>query len=80
MMLTSLPSISMVKYSICSSLDVENRLWVIIFTEERAPRKEFTYLKSTIEKLKKWKLFKVNNKIPERLSTLLIVNFGHNSL
>ena len=71
---------SMVKYNICSSLDLENRLWVIIFTQERVPRQAFTYLKSTIETLKKWKLFKVNNKTPERLSTLLIVNFGHNSL
>ena len=70
----------MVQYSICSSLDLENRPWVIIFTQERAPRQAFTYLKSTIETLKKWKLFKVNNKTPERLSTLLIVNFGHNSL
>ena len=27
-----------VKYSICSSLDFENRLWIIIFTQERASR------------------------------------------
>ena len=77
MMLTSLPSISMVKYSICSSLDLENRLWVIVFTQERAPRQVFTYLKSTTETLKMWKFVKVNNKTPERLSTLLT---GHNSL
>ena len=51
-----------VKYSICSSLDFKNRLWVIIFTQERAPRQALTYLKSIIETLKKWKLFKVNNK------------------
>ena len=49
-----------VKYSICSSLNVEmtsrvygDRLWVIIFTQERAPRQTCTYLKSTIETLKK---------------------------
>ena len=42
-----------VKYSICSSLDFEYKLWVIMFTQERAPRQTFTYLKSTIETLKK---------------------------
>ena len=51
-----------VKYSICSSLDLENRIWVIRFTQERAPRQAFTYLKSTIETLKKSKLLKVNSK------------------
>ena len=51
-----------VKYSICSSLDFENRLWVIIFTEERALRQAFTYLKWTKETQKKWKLFNVNIK------------------
>ena len=30
-----------VKCSICSSLDLENRLWVIIFAQERAPRQTF---------------------------------------
>ena len=40
-------------YSICSSLDFEYRLRVIIFTQERAPRQTFTYLRSTIETLKK---------------------------
>ena len=42
-----------VQYSICSSLDFEYRLWVIIFTQERAPRQTFTYLKSTIENIEK---------------------------
>ena len=51
-----------IKNSICSSLDIENRLWVIIFTQRRAPLQAFSYLKSTIKTLKKWKLFKVNNK------------------
>ena len=70
------------KYSICSSLDFENRLWEIIFTQERAQRQTFTYLKSTIETLKKKceNYSKLTIKTPERLSTLLIVNFGHNSL
>ena len=42
-----------IKNSICSSLDIENRLWVIIFTQKRAPRQAFSYLKSTIKTLKK---------------------------
>ena len=41
-----------VKYSICLSLDFEYRLRVIIFTQERAPRQTFTYLKSTIFRVK----------------------------
>ena len=77
MILTSLLSISMVKYSICSSLDLQDRLWVIIFTQERAPRQAFTYLKSTIGTLKKWKIFKVNYKTPERLSTVLNLDIIH---
>ena len=43
----------MLKCSIFSSLDFEYRLWVIIFAQERALRQTFTYLKSTIETLKK---------------------------
>ena len=58
-------------------LDFEHRLWVIIFKQERAPQQMFTYLKSTIETLKKWKLFKVNNKTPEWLSTLLTLDIIH---
>ena len=42
-----------VKYSICSSLDFEYRVRVIIFTQERAPRQRFIYLRSTIETLKR---------------------------
>ena len=34
-----------VKYSICSFLDFEYRLRVIMFTQERAPWQTFTYLK-----------------------------------
>ena len=67
-----------VKYSICSSLDLENRLWEIIFTQERAPREAFTYLKSTIETLKKRKIFNVNNK--NTRTTFYSFNFEHNSL
>ena len=59
---------------------LENRLWAIIFPQERAPRQALTYFKLTIQTMKKGKLFEVNNKTPEGLSTLLIVNFGHNSL
>ena len=58
------------KYGICSSLELEDRLWVIIFTQESVPRQAFIYLKSTIE---------TQVKII-RLSTVLIINFGHNSL
>ena len=42
-----------VKYSICSSIVLEYRLREIMFTQERAPGQTFTYLKSTIETLKK---------------------------
>ena len=70
-----------VKYSICSSLDFEYRLWIIIFTQERTPRQAFTYFKSKIETLKKGESYsKLTIKTPEWLSTLLIVNFGHNPL
>ena len=69
------------KYSIWSSLDFEYRLWVIIFTLERASRQAFTYLKPTTETLKISENYsKLTIKTPEPLSTLLIVNFGHNSL
>ena len=37
--------LSDVKCSIGSSLDLESRLWMIIFTRERAPRQAFTNLK-----------------------------------
>ena len=53
--MTMLFLVTMVKYSICSSVDFEHRLWVIIFTQETGPRKAFTYLKPTIETLKKVK-------------------------
>ena len=70
-----------VKYSICSSLDFEYRLSVIIFTQKRDPRQAFTYIKSTIETLKKGENYsKLTIKTPERLSNLFIVNFGHKSL
>ena len=70
-----------VKYSICSSLDFEYRLWVIIFTQERASRQTFAYLKSTIETFEKSEDYlNLTIKTPERLSTLSIVNFVHNLL
>ena len=34
-----------IKNSICSSLHIENRLWVIILTQKIAPRQAFSYLK-----------------------------------
>ena len=54
------------------------RLWVVTFTQERAPRKTFIFLKSTIETLKKCEIcLKLRIKTPSRLSTVFIVNFGH---
>ena len=47
---------SVFKYRICSSLDFEYRLWVILFTQERAPRQTLIYLKLTTETLKKVKI------------------------
>ena len=78
--MTMLFLVTMVKYGICSSLHFEYRLWVIIFTQERALRKAFTYLKPTTETLKKSENYSKLIKTPERLSTLLILNFVHNLL
>ena len=71
-----------VKYSICSSLDFEYRLWVIIFTQERAPRQTFTYLKSTIETLKKSvKIIQSNNRDTRTtFYSFICYKFGHNLL
>ena len=51
-----------------------------MFTQERAPRQTLTYLKSTIETLKKKceNYSKLATKTPEQLSTLFIVNLGYN--
>ena len=71
-----------VKYSICSSLGFEYRL-LVIFTQERAPEQTFNYLKSTLNKNTEQKCenySKLTITTPERLSSLLIVNFGHNLL
>ena len=77
----STATLNNVKCNICSSLDFEYRLWVIIFTQERASWQTFTYLKSTVETLKESENYsKLILKTPTWLSTLLIVNFGHKSL
>ena len=55
------------------------RLWVIIFTQGRAPWKIFTYSKSILETLKKSEIcLKLTIKTPERLSTVFSVTFTHN--
>ena len=55
------------------------RLWVIMFTQERAPRQTFTHSKSRIKTLKiECEICsKLTIKTPGRLSTLFIVNFEH---
>ena len=57
--------------------------WVIIFTQERALRQTFTYLKATIETLKKKSVNNESSKLiktQERLSAVIICNFGHVAL
>ena len=73
--------IMLLKYSFCSPLDFEYRFWVIICAQEIAPQQTITYLKSTIETLKERENYsKLTIETPEQLSTLLFINYGHNSL